>query len=333
MDIVYNKRIITFRNHLIALAKEIFETEMKISFSGRRFHYNGYSYPLTIVVFSDAQKVGYCLPDLFEIGIHQSLISKGDAICRDVLRHEIAHLMTHIEYGECPAHGAEFKATCREYGWPEEVSLAQLDMSYEKQIESKVEKLLSLSESSNPNEALAALKKAQELIDKYSLSPHDEEAWIVRRILHTHKLTQKYHTIATILRHFAVVPSFSKGSDGTYLQIFGEEEHVKSAEYIAHFLVRELEVLWNAHTGPRGALAKKSYLIGIAEGFSQKLTSKSQAIIAYTQKVTDAHDHFLNLRGRSRQSTHVDPNARSAGIAKGSDLTITPKPPETLQLT
>ena len=74
---------------------------------------------------------------------------------KDIIRHELAHMMTFVCYGkELMPHGPEFREVCERYGWNSEVKRASSDLSEQKEefgkldirserIINKIQKLLS----------------------------------------------------------------------------------------------------------------------------------------------------------------------------------------------
>ncbi len=219
-----------------------------------------------------------------------------------ILRHEMAHQwvdeMPGRTAGDLP-HGERFKIACRAIGVPEEfckasahLSESALDWRQEKRDEGseklldKVRKLLSLATSSNEHEAVLAMNKVRELYAKYNIEQAEEDlrsrfAHIV--VCHKRKRIEAHQEkIAGILvGHFFVKVLFIEQFDSVSgerhkaLEIVGTRENALMAEYVYHFLLQQTDY-WvrEAAKNPERPLpryARKSYRLGILEGFAEKL--------------------------------------------------------------
>ena len=132
MLFIYNQTSISFLKRVTALGKEIMNDEAGLPFKRSRFIYNSHSYPLHFIVFQDSSKLGYFSSKNYEIGISRSLITHlNTAILKNIIRHEIAHLITCLKHGEIQAHGIEFKSICKNYGWGKDVYESKLNLNIE----------------------------------------------------------------------------------------------------------------------------------------------------------------------------------------------------------
>lgn len=326
LDLLYSKRTSIFRSYCLSLLHDIIRNETEYRIHSTRFQIGEIYYPLHVCVFLEKDRLGYCIPELFEIGINSLLIDTDESTIKNILRHELAHLFTFLRYGDVPSHGKEFHEVCAFFSWPKEVAKASTSLQERKnkqRIQSKVQKLLALSHSSNQAEALSALEKAQQLINQYALSKQkEEEEWISRRVLHTDRLDQKMKTIAHILRQFHVIPTFHSHAGGVYLDLFGNHKCIEYGEQIAHYLSTELEHLWNTQTCLRGARQRKSFFIGISIGFSESLEQKERALLKYDETVAKAYRSFTKQGRTLRENYSVDTLSKKIGQKEGKHLSI-----------
>jgi hypothetical protein len=343
--IIYNDTTLTFIQRSEVLVKEIL---LGIGFkvNRSRFAFKNYNYPIHIVVF-EGKEWGHFNAPFMQIGLNQKLIySAKDSVLRDILKHELAHYITFIQHGEVRAHGIEYKNICREFGFPEEISEATMDLdsanlskegdlSSERVIE-KVKKLLQLAQSSNPHEAELATMKANELLLRHNLDHlknEERETIYLDRLLERPRKDSKMVAIYEILRHFIVRPVLSYGKNRCSLEVSGTLTNVKLARYVAEFLDRELDRLWDTvreEEQLQGLRAKNSFFSGVARGFSEKMKTSKESFSVEDQKalvlVEKKLDHDVKMIYRRLSSTYsggsTDERARSAGVAKGRNLTI-----------
>ena len=122
---LYSEEILQFIGDTKREIAKILCNELGVKVVGNRFHYGHSSYPLKIVVYNHKSMWGYFDPEFYEIGFHLRLMHLPKERQRQVIRHELAHYITHIDHGpDILPHGPEFKALCRKIGWDEEVGRA-----------------------------------------------------------------------------------------------------------------------------------------------------------------------------------------------------------------
>ena len=245
-------------------AHQIMKQEMQLTMRGDRLVWNNYLYRIQFLIFENHNQLGYFDPEHMEIGIHKCAKN-----FRDILRHELAHMIAYLRFGDL-SHGKIFRTICKEYGFPTETEKATgplLQDNYESRIAQKIKKLLALAESTNANEAESAALKAQEMLLKYEVQ--EESEMVMRRIFSFKRASTKLKAISKILRTFGVQPVFCSKT----LEIFGQRHHVEIAEYVAHFLSNELDHLYKNQDGLSGLAAKNSFFRGIAEGYCEKVKS------------------------------------------------------------
>lgn len=263
----------------------------------------------------------------------------------EVLKHEMAHQYVHEVLGvvDQSAHGPAFRGVCQRLG----IDAAATGMPDAPAVESddesarvleRISKLLALAESSNLNEAQAAMNAAQRLMFKYNIDHVSQRARQGYGFRHlgtpTGRVSEAERRLASILmKHFFVeviwVPAFRplEGKRGHVLEICGSNANLEMATYVHAFLLRTAQDLWNAHkraTGSRSDRDRRTFMAGVMAGFDDKLsaqqreTSRSEGLVwvrdADLGKFYRArHPRIRNVRytGSSRTEAHAE--GRAAG--------------------
>ncbi|MBI2520308.1 MAG: DUF2786 domain-containing protein [Bdellovibrio sp.] len=310
--------------------------------------------PIGVTVFRSSEKLGSFDPHNYQIGLNERLIWESkEVVLQNILRHEMAHYMTYLLYGNTIAHhGPEYRAFCQRYGWGDEIQAARADLNQaNSQVEGdlvterlilKVQKLLELASSSNRHEAELATIKANQLIIQHNLDllkekkGFDQETTFLKRILFSKKNNAKMRAIYEALNSFQVALCFSLGQDGVYLEAVGPYANVEMAHYVATFLDREMEILWRKameeNPNLHGLRQKNSFFTGIGQGLTQKNLSALRASPSSSVSSKDliALEHNLQFHKErayprlraSFSSSKVDPMAHRLGKSAGEKLSI-----------
>ncbi len=263
--------------------------------------------PLPVIEITHSKKImGAWLPEIRTIRISSALIlGHSWRLTLSVLKHEMAHqICSDLFNSQDKAHGRDFQRACVMLGVPVEMRGAIGDMSQifcaaddggtmtaqGRKFIARVEKLLALAGSSNENEAVLAMQKANELIEKYSLGQMTDR----QRSPYAHVIInpgkcciQRYQRrICGILRDFFYVKVvyaflYDPRHDCRHktIELFGTAENVAIGEYCYHFLENQLAILWRQHRHEyRGnsLRAKNSYYLGALNGFYKKLLGQRQ---------------------------------------------------------
>lgn len=347
---IYSKKISRFINEIKGIVKEVLSVEVGLRV-GEGFFYDRYMldvYPINIVIYNDKKMLGYFDPDFSELGFHECLLHTNRENLRDLIRHELAHYITHINYGGAvQSHGIEFRAFCQSMGWGEEVYKATTTLEAgsnvleeESSVFRKIKKLMALATSSNVHEAELAMIKSQQLLLKHnieaeSIERSEEEKVFVKRIMKLKRRNDKMRTIGRILETFFVSVVFNRSKDFTHLEIVGNAVNVEIAEYVAAFLDLELEKLWKQvqkQGNLRGVVAKNSFFLGIARGYSKKVTelkrgyesSISNALMVIEKQLVDATAMVYGRLSTSRSGGSHCPHSSALGEQMGRSLNINP---------
>jgi len=285
----------------------------------------------------------------------------------NILKHEMAHQIVTDIFDSVDGHGDLFQRACQMIGVPDDFCGAGGDIprkltdfrednidSDNVRILKKVRKLLSLAQSNNEHEAFLAMKKANELIEKYNIErieQNKDSQYVHAVINHRKKRIEKYQRcICLILKdYFFVEIIYSYLYDAvnceTYktIEILGTRENVLIAEYVYSFLLNQLEILWKAHKRKKGdgrAKNKRSYRLGVIEGFRDKLhqmekkrnyhnldnseLQTTSAMVCAQDKVLSVFvgKRFPRLTNYRSQASTLDYGTYADGINDGRQLTI-----------
>ena len=219
-----------------------------------------------------------------------------------VLKHEMAHQIVSDIYGREEGHGPYFKKACSLIGLDTEYSSATLSMEEpfvhwkhkkvpqeEEALMIKIQKLLNLAGSTHENEAAVAMERVQELYEKYNIQKIKQGesqnffSLIInfkkKRIPITHCLAcfilQQHFFVNTLLSFM-----YDPMEDTTHktIEVMGTKQNVLMAEYVFHFLIERIEILWNKYSKENklNAKFKLSFQRGILDGFLKKLDSSKK---------------------------------------------------------
>lgn len=349
---LHSNTISAFLSRVRSDAREIVNLEMGLKMDRSRILYERILYPLNIVVFEDNTRLGYFDSRSYELGLSKKLMYQAkNEVLKNVLRHELAHFMCYLLYGPKILHGEEFHNVCRSFGWGPEVYGAYANVDAEnnkiedKNVETeklllRLKKLLALATSDNIHERELATLKANQLLLEHNLdlaksSQDTEEVVYVKRVLEDTRKNAKHIAIYEILKTFFVSPVFNHGRGIFYLEVIGDKTNVELADYVANFLNIELEAIWNEtkkeNPKLKGMASKNSFLKGVAKGYVLKIEKQKSSIasgleLVAIEKNIQRHLNIVYPRiGHSSQAAGIhNADAHSAGIKKGSNLSIKP---------
>jgi hypothetical protein len=304
-----------------------------------------------------ARSLGMWSPYKREISLSRELVSHGrwDDI-REVLLHEMAHQVAHegLKAISETGHGPAFRRACRLLRANPAASgtfctlHARLrhgeKLDANDRIVARIRKLMALAESSNANEAHAAMRKAHELIARHNVG------LIERRVkqdylsifLGTPRLRhfrESYH-LAHLLQDFYYVHGvwvqawmMDKGRMGRVLEISGSHKNVRMADYVHAAICRYIDTAWADYRRGKGLnrYRKTDFAVGIIEGFRSTLEKTAVAKedgsrlparkedAALTRYVTQRYPH---VRSFSRQGPGHDAQVLADGNEQGKKLII-----------
>ncbi len=280
----------------------------------------------------------------------------------EVLKHEMAHQVVSEVFGGGPFHDADFKRACAMLGVADWAASATGQLPHEipqwkhrslseeeEKLLKRVEKLLSLAESSNEYEAALAMQRVQHLYAKYNLERIESRrqtshvyAIINRK---TRRIEAAESMIYSILAdHFFVRVIYSTLYDAKDRcdykvgELMGTPENVAMAEYVFHFLWNKVQSFWkdfSKRTG-KGAASRRSYMLGVMSGFRDKLrqadqtpagstvTSEIRALIKAADRELEEYVSYRHPKLTSRRwgGGRGDQGSFNAGVRDGGTITI-----------
>ena len=203
-----------------------------------------------------------------------------------------------------------------------------------KGIREKIEKLLSLSSSSNVYESELALKNAQKLLLKYNIDLNDshEEGIGEKAIFFFKRLTRRTKELVYIIQDFycvkVIFDSYTDYRDSTVkkcITLIGTKENIRMAHYVWDFLSTAGEESFKLNRSKR----KLSYLTGYYEGFysmlaKNKIVLKEQGLVWVGDAAISEYieNTFGKLRKGIPSSASVDYNDFYSGYEEGRRLTM-----------
>ncbi|MBM3197980.1 MAG: DUF2786 domain-containing protein [Chlamydiae bacterium] len=347
---VYSRSLGLFVEEIKKIIKEILAKEIGVKVLRERFYDEDQknSYPINIVIFDHKGALGYFHPQFYELGFHKRLLYVSKQILYSIIRHELAHYFVFIKYGGSEApHGSFFQRFCASQGWKEDVMRASicvedLEGSSEQEVSGilrKVQKLLALTTSHHRHEAELAFAKAQQLLlihnmDMTQVSHDHEEEFVCQQILPSLRSTAKHDAIGRILRTFFVNVVHVSGRGIMHLEISGTRTNVEVAEYVASVLDHKLDKLWESAQGDnlhlRGITAKRSFFIGIAMGYCDRIQAlkqthkqeESRAVVVLEKHLEEIRDMIYPRLSRSRQGGRYCADSLALGQQAGQQLQI-----------
>ncbi len=342
--LIYDSTSIAFTQKAETFLKEVL-VKIGIPVHRSRFEFQRRTYPINVVVF-EGSDWGQFVPSFYQIGLNRKLVySAKDSVVRDILKHELAHYLTFILYGDVRPHGEEFRTVCRNFGFPPEIAAATMDLeasnlSKEGDLESekiisKVKKLLELAQSSNVHEAELATLKANELLLRHNLQfvKQDQGPVYLNRVMLQTRKDAKLLAVIEILKHFMVKTVISHGKRTCCIEVSGTRTNVTLATYVADYLVRELDLLWEAtkeEHGLTGLRSKNSFFHGVARGFDEKMARTQEsfspedqrALVVVKRKLLHDTQVIYKRLTVSRSEHRSDAHAAALGVKRGNALTI-----------
>ncbi|MCK5884590.1 MAG: DUF2786 domain-containing protein [Bacteriovoracaceae bacterium] len=350
--LIYSKTSQSFIARTQKYLVQIMESEMGLNFRTKRFDYGDMHYPIQLVVFEKPGELGRFDPLTYQLGLSKTLMYSTDTEgIKDIIRHELAHLIAHIDFGNgILPHGAEFKSICQRYNWGPETKRASVNLSEQElskshtdirseRVIAKVQKLLKLASSDNVHEAELATIKANQLLLKHNLdllgsNADDDEEYCVKRVICGKRVLGKHHAIYEILTTFFVHPVFNHGQGGFYLEVMGSRANVELAEYVANFLDHQLDKLWTEARkdlrGKSGIRQKNSYMRGASRGYKNKIeASKAQVcsskdLVKVNMGLARGLKIVYGRLGSTSSQSRDCLSSRERGQKDGENLSINP---------
>ena len=308
-------------------------------------------------IVGTARRLGSWTPYKREIALSRDLVTNGrwDDV-REVLLHEMAHQVVHEGLkatGESD-HGPAFKEACRLLRANPAASGGHRPLherlrrgeklEAKDRIVARIQKLMALAESANPNEAHAAMSKAHELIARHNVDLIDRgvKQHYVSIFLGTPRLRhfrESYH-LAHLLQDFYFVQcmwveawALKKARMGRVLEISGNDKNVRIAEYVYTAVCRYIDTTWADYRRGKGLnrYRKTDFAVGIIEGFRSTLekvsASCTEARLLPARMEDPALKRYIahrypHVRSFTKQGPGHDARVLADGTEKGRKLVI-----------
>ena len=203
-----------------------------------------------------------------------------------------------------------------------------------KEIEQKIEKLLALSGSDNPNEAKAALLKAQELMLKHNVCMEHIKSDVEIGIEQVKTDTRKYTARMAVLiaKNFRTKTWCSKG----YINFMGFRDDAIASRYCLEYIVKEASGCFSKYLyenedliddGIYKSRAKylyrqwmEGFVSGLADAFDSRKEDPQYALMLTVPIEVNWEYEKLNLRSRSiRIGNRICNEAFDAGYEDGKE--------------
>lgn len=212
----------------------------------------------------------------------------------------------------------------------------------------KVQKLLTLANSSNANEAAAAAGVANKLIDQYRLSQADlEVSGQVEEpleedeghVYQTGKITLWKHVLVSELaKHYGLSYwmkcTYPTGRKVTAFKLVGRKSDIAVAKYMFSWLLLECQRLSDLHVKGEGRVRVASYCLGFVDGVTTQLANSrkeakkeasTDAIVKLDNRSKEAEEFRNSLHPKlkivkGKSSTHIDNDTYNAGIISGQNI-------------
>lgn len=202
----------------------------------------------------------------------------------------------------------------------------------------KIQKLISLSDSPNENEAKAAMAKAQELMLKHNIDMRfveDHDSEYINELSETFKRehpSMKFIN-SIIEKYFFVRVVKSNRREGKFFNYIGEKQNVQTALHTVNFLKATFDRLWKEYKTETGAArgSKSSFIYGLHKGFCEKMDEQRMEaeqrydlVLVDDPKATEKmNEIFPRLSRRSGGRINLrDASAKAAGHSAGRNINL-----------
>lgn len=277
------------------------------------------------------EKLGAFIPGERIIILSEELLDYPLSVIRNVYIHECAHAVDYMLNPSMTGHSAIFREIADNLGIDKGFEKARLkdDLLKKEKTREKVEKLIALSSSSFENEAVSALKKARELIEKSALNEKIEEDKIYHVDLYESK------RISTYILYITYIVSENTGSfivkdhtqDSVFLTSYGSLEQCESSLYLFDYLfsILEIEVQRLRREGKK--VTKDSFMAGVYDALIKKTaSSEDTSLVKSIKEETKEKAKKIAFKDTKLRTTtnkvHLDKNSFSSGSSFGKDIDL-----------
>ena len=307
--------------------------------AGREKAYSNYdvSTPLYNGIFfvhmKNKRKLGSFIFQERIIILSEELLDYPFSTLTNVFIHECGHAVDFFLNGCTTGHSSFFREICLTLGIDPGFEKARVkkDLLNKEKAKSKVEKLLRMTESSFENEAMIALNKARELIEKERLnSSNDAKEEKIYYVDAYNAL--RIPTYITYIAHIVsdnTATFFIKDCKRDYnsLTFYGTVEQCENVLYLFDYLTQILddEVKRQRKNGVR--ITKDSFMVGAYQALKKRSESSNNTAIVKSIKEETKEKAlrivFKNTHlSSSKRRIHIDPNSYKRGSNFASTLDL-----------
>ncbi len=307
--------------------------------ASRAFRYYGITKPLYNGIFfahmEKEEKLGAFLPSDEIIILSEELLNYPIGVIKNIFLHECAHAVDHIFNPSMTGHSSYFRDICDKLGVEKGFEKAKLkeDITLKAKKREKLDKLMALTSSSFENEALIALEKARELIEKAKLED-DMDSLEKEEKIYMVDLYEKKR-IATYITYISAIVTDSTGTynvknhtgESVILRAYGSLEQCESALYLFDYLLCALdnEVARLRKSGKK--ISKDSFMVGVYDAIRKKTEKSSSTELVKSIKDENKYKAkklvFKDSTITSKASrVNLDSGSFSSGSSFGESLDL-----------
>lgn len=197
-------------------------------------------------------------------------------------------------------------------------------------IKERIRKLLALSKSCNENEAALAVKKADELMEKYRLAGDDLVEYTAQKIKYVKRYTSWRAVLANAAECLYATYHVASSYDGTLI-FFGDELDVFMATEVYRYLEEAVRRLARSNIRKNaGFRYRQSWKHGCASRIydrmmelGKKCSWRSPDAMKEQKRAVAAYvNNKITSVSRSRKKVSLDMNAFTKGMAAGDGVSL-----------
>lgn len=302
----------------------------------KAFRYYGITRPLYNGIFfvhmEKEEKLGAFIPLNQVIILSEELLDYPVSVVKNIFIHECAHAVDYLFNPHLTGHSAFFREICEKLGIEKgfEKAAVKNDLTSKVRAREKLDKLMAMSSSSFENEAMIALKKARELIEKAALTEEDtDEEKIYSVEVYEKKRICSYVTYISHIVGENIGVFFVKDhrDESVVLTAYGSVEQCESTLYLFDYLMSALDEEVKRLRKQGKNISKDSFMIGAYEAIRKKTKEQEcMALVKSIQNETERKARRLAFKDTtlytSRSNVRIDPTSFSSGSSFGRDLDL-----------
>jgi hypothetical protein len=202
----------------------------------------------------------------------------------------------------------------------------------------RIQLLLNLSRSPNPNEAESAVLKAKKLMDNYHISQkevNDATSSMCGFVIANCRYLDEYRSVVRLLNtYFNVSCMMTGGGHMRTITIYGESMDVEIARQVFTTLIVAFKQRWKEKR--RRCPSRYSFMCGLENGVSEQIeeqrtarpVSEQNALIVVKKNVEKAiadflqHQNFIVRKPIPTKKTKIEGTSYWVGVVEGRTINI-----------